>query len=324
MRPFILQGHSRPLNQVKYNREGDLLVTCGKDKTVNLWWTEDGQRAGTFNGHTGAVWTSDISYDSTRLITGGADSAVILWDMNTGEEQHHFRFQEPCRAVKFSVGEAFAAVSSDPFMQAVSAVRILPIAADPAEQGEEAVQTLRGPRGRIARVEWTDQNRTLITASEDGFVRRWDVETGKELAAEHVHEKNIQDLQMSVDGTHFITASVDCSSKLVDTQTLAVLKTYQSNVPVNSAALSPVYDHVILGGGQDASQVTTTSSRAGRFESRFFHKVFQEEFGNVRGHFGPINAVSFSPDGTGFASGGEEGYVRLHKFDADYFTTKFF
>lgn len=96
--------------------------------------------------------------------------------MNTGEEQHHFRFQEPCRAVKFSVGEAFAAVSSDPFMQAVSAVRILPIAADPAEQGEEAVQTLRGPRGRIARVEWTDQNRTLITASEDGFVRRWDVE----------------------------------------------------------------------------------------------------------------------------------------------------
>ncbi len=24
--------------------------------------------------------------------------------------------------------------------------------------------------------EWTDQNRTLITASEDGFVRRWDVE----------------------------------------------------------------------------------------------------------------------------------------------------
>lgn len=32
-----------------------------QDKVVNLWWTEDGQRAGTFNGHTGAVWTSDIS-----------------------------------------------------------------------------------------------------------------------------------------------------------------------------------------------------------------------------------------------------------------------
>lgn len=30
MRPYILQGHERPLNQVKFNREGDLLVTCGK------------------------------------------------------------------------------------------------------------------------------------------------------------------------------------------------------------------------------------------------------------------------------------------------------
>lgn len=32
--------------------------------------------------------------------------------------------------------------------------------------------------------------------------------------------------------------------------------------------------------------------------------------------------MAFSPDGTMFASGGEEGYVRLHAFDADYFTAK--
>lgn len=30
---------------------------------------------------------------------------------------------------------------------------------------------------------------------------------------------------------------------------------------------------VLLGGGQDASQVTTTSAKAGGFEARFFHKV---------------------------------------------------
>lgn len=146
--------------------------------------------------------------------------------------------------------------------------------------------------------------------------------------------------------------------------------------------------------------MTTTSSRAGKFEARFFHKIYCDEFANVRGHFGPINAggqglgrlqgaasvscvlvgalsmcvggggrgggcrcfwggqagsgvlsalafagagqahpislahapraraapvpdaVAFSPDGTMFASGGEEGYVRLHHFDADYFTLK--
>ena len=30
---------------------------------------------------------------------------------------------------------------------------------------------------------------------------------------------------------------------------------------------------VLIGGGQEASQVTTTGARSGNFQSRFFHKV---------------------------------------------------
>jgi hypothetical protein len=40
---------------------------------------------------------------------------------------------------------------------------------------------------------------------------------------------------------------------------------------------------VLLGGGQDASQVTTTASKAGGFESRFFHKVWQLEEASSEG-----------------------------------------
>jgi hypothetical protein len=69
---------------------------------------------------------------------------------------------------------------------------------------------------------------------------------------------------------------------------------------------------------QDAAAVTMTAAKAGYFEARFFHKVFCEEFANARGHFSPINSVAFSPDGTSFVTGAEEGNVRLHHFDADY------
>ena len=43
--------------------------------------------------------------------------------------------------------------------------------------------------------------------------------------------------------------------------------------------------------------VTTTATRIGKFDARFFHLVFEEEIGRVKGHFGPINSVTFHPDG---------------------------
>jgi len=58
-----------------------------------------------------------------------------------------------------------------------------------------------------------------------------------------------------------------------------------------------------------------------QFRTRFFHISYQEELGSISGHFGPVNAIGFSPDGKGFVTGGEDGYVRLHHFDRSFSTT---
>jgi translation initiation factor 3 subunit I len=97
------------------------------------------------------------------------------------------------------------------------------------------------------------------------------------------------------------------------------MKTYVADTPLNSASITPKKDFVILGGGQAAMDVTTTSTRQGKFEARFYHKIFEEEIGRVRGHFGPLNTVAVDPTGKGYASGGEDGYVRVHQFDKGYF-----
>ena len=80
---------------------------------------------------------------------------------------------------------------------------------------------------------------------------------------------------------------------------------------------------VALVGGQDAADVTMTADAAGGFETHFFHKIYEEEFGTVRGHFGPVNSVAVAPDGKSFVTGGEDGFVRLQHFDLDYLATKF-
>lgn len=35
--------------------------------------------------------------------------------------------------------------------------------------------------------------------------------------------------------------------------------------------------------------------------------------------FSPLNTVAVDPQGKGYASGGEDGYVRVHQFDKGYF-----
>lgn len=107
--------------------------------------------------------------------------------------------------------------------------------------------------------------------------------------------------------------------QVISARTLELLKTYVADTPLNSAAITPKKPFVILGGGQAAMDVTSTSSRQGKFEARFYHRIFEDEIGRVKGHFGPLNTIAVDPQGRGYASGGEDGYVRVHHFDKGYF-----
>ncbi|KAG9456886.1 hypothetical protein H6P81_001394 [Aristolochia fimbriata] len=325
MRPILMKGHERPLTFLKYNREGDLLFSCAKDHTPTVWFADNGERLGTYRGHNGAVWCCDVSRDSMRLITGSADQSVKLWNVQTGAQLYSFNFDSPARSVDFSIGDKLAVITTDPFMELPSAIHVKRISRDPSEQTGESVLVIKGPQGRINRAVWGPLNTTIISGGEDAVLRIWDAETGKLLKETDKatgHQKTITSLSKSSDGSHFLSGSLDKSAKLWDIRTLTVVKTYVTERPVNAVAISPLLDHVVLGGGQDASHVTTTDRRAGKFEAKFFHKILQEEIGGVKGHFGPINALAFNPDGRSFSSGGEDGYVRLHHFDPDYFHIK--
>ena len=53
-------GHERSLTQIKFNADGDLLFSCSKDNVINVWFSHNGERLGTYEGHNGSVWTVDV------------------------------------------------------------------------------------------------------------------------------------------------------------------------------------------------------------------------------------------------------------------------
>ncbi|GLH06521.1 Eukaryotic translation initiation factor 3 subunit I [Gryllus bimaculatus] len=324
MKPMILHGHERSITQIKYNREGDLLFSSSKDHTPNVWYSLNGERLGTFDGHQGAIWSIDVNWDTTRFMSGAADRCLRLWDCATGKEIGKINTDTSVRTCMFSYSANMAVYSTDTQLGHRCEMVIIDVRnADDSIENAPPIMKIPVSDSKITSLLWGPLDETVVTGHDKGEINQWDIRVGKKLNTVTDHKYAIADMQLNKDGTMFITASKDNTAKLFDIETLALLKCYKTERPVNSAAISPIYDHVVLGGGQEAMDVTTTSTRVGKFDSRFFHLIFEEEFGRVKGHFGPINSVAFHPDGKSYSSGGEDGYVRVHNFDPAYFDFNF-
>ncbi|EGN94035.1 hypothetical protein SERLA73DRAFT_189186 [Serpula lacrymans var. lacrymans S7.3] len=325
MRPILLQGHERSLTQLKFNLEGDLLFSCSKDHIVNAWFSHNGERLGTYDGHNGTVWTLDVDSQSKFLVSGSADNTLRLWSVSTGKCLYTWEFPTAVKRVSFSDDDQQVVCITEQRMGHQGAVRVFQINRD-GDGSDQPSKPLHmfNPIGSKATVcAFTYTPNLIVTGHESGKVALFDVTTGDEvLNNERAHMDVVTDMQLSTDKTYFITSSKDKTARLHDTKTLRVLKTFTTETPLNSAALDPFRPYVLLGGGQEAMQVTTTSLRQGKFETRFWHKVFEEEIGRVKGHFGPINTIAVHPGGSSYASGGEDGYVRVHHYDETYSKAK--
>lgn len=322
MKPISLHGHERSVTQIVYNREGDLLFSSAKDQNPNVWYSINGERLGTYDGHGGAVWCIDVDWETKNFLSGAADNTIRLWDVETGKMTERIDTRSAVRTCAFSYSGNMVAYSTD---RAMGQQCVITVVDTRTFNQEKPIMSLpipaKGPK--VTSLIWNGLDDLLVTGHDNGDIVQWDVKTHQKVKISSEHQKAISDLQLSSDRTMFISASKDSTAKLWDMDTLKDKKTYKTERPVNSAAISPNKDHVVLGGGQEAMDVTTTSTKIGKFDARFFHLVFEEEFAKVKGHFGPINTVRFHPDGNSYSSGGEDGYVRINYFDNDYNAFKF-
>jgi len=325
MRPIKL-GHEKPVTDIKYNYDGDLLFTSAKTKDgpISVWWSDNGERIGTYDGHEGAVYSLDVNRQSTLLLSGAADRTVRLWDVESGKQLFNFSHNITVRCVAFSEGDHRFLATTDQIMKFAPEINVYKLQEDYREQERSKNPIIQipgpNPNQKITKAIWGWHNETIISSNSDGTIRMYSVDRGKELQCIQAHKNSIMSIQYDKWRSVFITAGKDGYSKLIDSRTLEIVKEYDTGRPVNAASMSPLMDHVIVGGGEQADNVTRLGTDMSQFKVRFFHSIFGEELGSILGHFGPVNCLTFSPDGRSFASGGEDGYVRLHFMDESYFS----
>jgi translation initiation factor 3 subunit I len=280
-----------------------LLFTASKDHVPSVWWVEDGKRLGTYPGHKGTIWDLSCDRFSRRLLTASADTTCRLWDVKTGECLRSFTHTGPVRGVVWAEGGQKFATICDPFMDHSPKISVyeVPESQDPSSYSDEPVLVVDLPKPAAKRVVptnilWTSMNEEILVAFDHGWIKLYDPETGDVKDEIQAHEKKINRVRFNMDKSLLITSSADFTSKLYDPVDWKHLKTYRTDRPVNDAVISDHKEHILLGGGQEAMSVTTTSGKVGKFETRFFHMVYELEFGTVKGHFGPINACKYKAD----------------------------
>ncbi|KAI9791060.1 MAG: translation initiation factor eIF3 subunit [Candelina submexicana] len=312
MRPILLQGHERALTQIRYASPTSAHTDMKEGGFTDQSKVYKGRRYYIFDVKGPSV---DVDPTTTLLATGAADNTIKLWDVKTGKCLKTWDFPTAVKRVEFSEDGTQLLGVTEKRMGHLGTIVVFDIKVDvEAEQASERNMTITCEDSKATVAGWSYLSKYIISGHEDGS-------TGEMLNTIYPHDVDLQvtDLQWAPDRTYFITASKDKTAKIISARDLEVLKSFPSDTPLNTAAITPKKDYVILGGGQAAMDVTTTSSRQGKFEARFYHRIFEDEIGRVKGHFGPLNTIAVHPKGVGYASGGEDGYVRVHHFDRPYF-----
>lgn len=95
-----------------------------------------------------------------------------------------------------------------------------------------------------------------------------------------MHKNEIFSFTLTYDFTMLITCSRDGTAKLLNPRTLEVVRDFAFGKPCRAASICPLYDapenqkfHVLLAGGQDARDVTTTKATEGGFEIKLMNII---------------------------------------------------
>jgi WD40 repeat protein len=86
---FQFDGAAKYINAVAFSPDGERALVCAENK-VYVLDAASGKVLHTLTGHTGAVESAVFSKDGKRVVSGGDDRTLRLWDTDSGKEIHAY------------------------------------------------------------------------------------------------------------------------------------------------------------------------------------------------------------------------------------------
>ncbi|KAG8195868.1 hypothetical protein JTE90_001106 [Oedothorax gibbosus] len=281
-------GHTRPVVDLAFSSitsTGYFLISACKDGKPMLRHGDTGDWIGTFTGHKGAVWGVALNKDASKAASGSADFEAKLWNAVTGEQLHTFGHPHIVKSVDFNSDDSKLLTASND-----KKVRIFNL-----HRPEDAGEIFVGHTSSIKKALFLNDDKRVVSAADDKTVRFWDMTSLQEVKRLEL-ASSPSSLELSQDGETLVITHGHCVS-FYNVNNFEQIKEYSVPSQVNSASLHPDQS-VFVCGGDD-------------FKMYKFDYETGSEIESFKGHFGPVHCVQFSPDGELYASGSEDGTLRL-------------
>eukprot|EP00808_Paulinella_micropora_P000949 g62781.t1 len=287
--PIICTGHSRPVPDLQYSQvtvDGYFLISSCLDGKPMIRQGISGDWIGTFEGHKGAVWATRLNSSAELALTGSGDFSACLWDAVDGEVKSMLPHNHIVKAVAFSK-------DSERFMTGgmEKKVRIFDT------QNPTKDPTVWQAEQKIEYLETTaEHNLVFSCSSAEAFISVWDQRTGK--VAQRLKTANkITSMQVSMEGG-FLSVSSGKQVLFYDTKNLHEVANFVLPRVIDCVAFHPRARCFVTGSNSELN------ARVYSFDNG-------REIGINKGHHGPVRCVAFSPAGDSYATGSEDGTIRL-------------
>lgn len=291
--PLTCHGHSRPVTHLSFSDmlpdDEYYLISACKDGNPMIRDGITGDWIGTFLGHKGAVWQARLSNDANLAATASADFSAKVWDTFTGECLQTLVHNHIVRTVTFAPNPTHIATGGpEKKLRVYDLVR----SDTPMEIGVN-VHT-----GTIKSLVWSDKN-TIVSGSDDKKLRWWDIRS-RELVSQFDMGEVVTSCELSPERT-LISATAGKSAYFFDAQSMSLIKSITTEYELSCVALHQQSRKMIAGTSQDTWV-------------RVYDYDTQAELEVYKGHHGSVWSVGFSPDGKLYATGSEDGTIKLWKY----------
>ena len=88
------------------------------------------------------------------------------------------------------------------------------------------IRTLQGHAGRVNAVALTPDGQRVVSASDDGTLKVWDLESGREMRTLQGHADWVNAVALTPDGHRAVSASIDNTLKVWDLESGSLIASF--------------------------------------------------------------------------------------------------